>query len=112
MLSDKGDQSGALAAYGEAIKIRATFHHAFVARGILRCDLGDLEGAMKDYNEAIRLQPGFGATFRNRGLLREKMGDQAGAKKDFAEARRLGFRLRRNLGVRSTRKSPSARPEP
>lgn len=80
---DLGDRQGAIADYGEVLRINANDDIAHNNRGVVRYDLGDREGAMADFSLAIQLNPNNFVAFFNRGFIRAEMGDKLGAIEDY-----------------------------
>ena len=54
------DYEGAIADYGEAIRLNRNHAVAFYNRGLARNAVGDNAGAVADYDQAIRLDPDLG----------------------------------------------------
>jgi tetratricopeptide (TPR) repeat protein len=101
-LFQQGDQDGAVAAYGEAIRLnanRAPKPH-FNLGGVLR-QKGDLDGAIAAFREAIRFDPKYVAAHNSLGIALREKGDLDGAVAAYREALRLNPKLavaHQNLG--------------
>ncbi|MEH2243245.1 tetratricopeptide repeat protein [Nostoc sp.] len=61
------DYKGAISAYNEAIKIKATFPQAWHNRGTALLLLGQYKEAIASYDQALKIQPDFDETWHNRG---------------------------------------------
>jgi tetratricopeptide (TPR) repeat protein len=98
---NKGDNSGAIADYTQAIQLDKNWGvdnptnkyygsaSAYYCRGIARADSGNKQGAIADYDQAIKLKPDFAEAYGNRGNVRAGLGDMQGAIADYDEALRL-----------------------
>lgn len=95
-----GDAQGAIAEYGEAIRIDPEFADAHSNRGSVRASLGDHEGAIADWDEAIRLGSERAEVYLNRGGARVERGDYQGAIVDSDVAIRLRPDLARGYDCR------------
>lgn len=94
----KQDLDGAIADYGEAIRLNPSDQFAWNNRANARRDKGDLDGAIADYGEALRVDPDYTAAYVNRGLLHERMGNLPRARADFEEAVRRPAKYRNGAG--------------
>ncbi|MBR0673352.1 tetratricopeptide repeat protein [Neoroseomonas soli] len=81
-----GDTDGAIADYGEAIRVNPNYASAFTNRGNARRDQHDLAGAIADYTEALRINPFSASSLTNRGNARREQGDLPGAIEDHGAA--------------------------
>ncbi len=82
-----GDDAGAEADFGEAIRLLPRFPSARLNRGNVRLARGDFEGAAEDYTAVI--ESGAGSTARAlwyRGKARSSLGDLSGALEDIEAA--------------------------
>lgn len=83
----RGDYSGAIQDYNNAIRNNATYIEAYYNRGNLkRKYLRDSQGAINDYTNAIRLRPAFDAAYYNRGITKYELNDLEGAIADYTKA--------------------------
>ena len=57
-LYEKGDVTGAIADYTQAVKVNPSNRRAYTSRGKLRLSQGDFAGAIADFEAALRLKPG------------------------------------------------------
>lgn len=100
-LSRRGDPAGAVARYGEAIRLRPGEPRYLLARAMAQRLAGDQEGALADYGRAIELAPDDPDARYLRGALLLARGDREGARADLDAAAGLGRRpgplLRRAL---------------
>jgi tetratricopeptide (TPR) repeat protein len=85
----RGDRTGAIVDYTEAIRLKPQYASAYCSRGVARGALGDRAGAFADYTRAIRLNPQDASAYYGRGVARGALGDRAGALADYTEAIRL-----------------------
>lgn len=86
---DADDPDGAIADFGEAIRIRPDFHDAFYAQGLALHDKGDYGGAIADYDAAIKLRADDGDAFYARGFAWQRKGDNDRAIADYTRALEL-----------------------
>jgi len=80
------DTIGALADYGEAIRLDPKNEIAYRGRGILLVDTGEAARAIADFDQALRLDPQDALTLYRRGVAKRKNGDVAGGDADIAAA--------------------------
>ncbi|MCX6772056.1 MAG: hypothetical protein NTX79_08480 [Candidatus Micrarchaeota archaeon] len=83
------DYEGAIADYGEAIRLSPKDAGAFQNRGIDKLHLGDPKGAIEDCSMAISLDPFNADAYFNRGNVKQALGDKKGAKEDYLRAAEL-----------------------
>ena len=86
---NKGDATGALADFNNAVRLRPNEPRAFYERANARALNGNLNGALSDFTEAIRLKPDYPEAFGNRALVRHQQGDFDGAIQDDNRAIQL-----------------------
>jgi tetratricopeptide (TPR) repeat protein len=79
----KGDYSGALQDFNEAIQRNPQFFEAYLFRAYLKADLNDTQGALQDFTQALALNPQHAQTYFERGSLRAKVVSKASASSDF-----------------------------
>src|SRR5919202_933660 len=87
--AQKGDKTGALADYTQAIAINPSDAETYYKRANTRYDMGATEQAIQDYTQAIKVDPGHSKAIYNRGLARLESGDKRGAVEDFTQVVRL-----------------------
>ncbi len=81
-----GDKLGAIADYGEVVRIDPTHAIAYNNRALVHEELGNKKGAIFDLNRALLLNPHSCVTYCNRGVIRSEQGDKVGAIEDFTYA--------------------------
>jgi tetratricopeptide (TPR) repeat protein len=77
---DKGDLSGAVADFNQAIQTQSDYAEAYLYRGLAYCDLRQMPKTIADYSKDLALNSGV------------RMGDEKGAISDLQQADRL-FRV-------------------
>ncbi len=88
-----GDLKGAIADYGQAIRLNPKNALAYASRGNVRYGLGDYKGAITDYDQTIRIDPKNVMAYNNRGAARSKLGDWKGEIADLGQAIQLNPQL-------------------
>ena len=83
------DLAGAIADYGEAIRLDPQSAESYRGRGIARGLQRDWNAASADFSAAIRLEPRYAGGYHARGIVAHEQGDLAQALADFNEAIRL-----------------------
>jgi tetratricopeptide (TPR) repeat protein len=81
-----GDKQGAIADYGEVIRIDPDHSVAYNNRALIRAELGNKEGAIADFNRALLSNPRNDIAYCNRGMIRSELGDDVGAIEDYGYA--------------------------
>ncbi|HTU22316.1 MAG TPA: tetratricopeptide repeat protein [Gemmataceae bacterium] len=81
-----GDLIGAVADFGEALRIHPGLVPAYCNRGGARVALGDLAGAVADFSEALSLNPHCLPAYRDRAITRYTLRDLDGAIADGKRA--------------------------
>jgi Flp pilus assembly protein TadD len=72
---ERGDYSGALKAYGEAISINPLFPEALYNRALLlKNKMGDVAAAEDHYRRALDVKPNFPDALNNLGILLQNSG--------------------------------------
>jgi tetratricopeptide (TPR) repeat protein len=84
----KGDLAGAIADYGDALRVSPRQHAAriYYNRGTARHLAGDIRGALDDFDQAIAISSDFAEAYNNRGMTRQLQGNLPGALADFEQA--------------------------
>ncbi|MEG4532635.1 tetratricopeptide repeat-containing serine protease family protein [Microcoleus sp. D2_18a_D3] len=86
---DKGDLSGAVADFNQAIQTQSDYAEAYFYRGLAYFDLKQMPKSIADYSKAIALNAGYVDAYYNRGLVLSAMGDKPGAIADYTQVIRL-----------------------
>ena len=86
---DKGDLSGAVADFNQAIQTQSDYAEAYFYRGLAYSDLRQMPKSIADYSKAIALNAGYVDAYYNRGLVLSAMGDKPGAIADYTQVIRL-----------------------
>jgi serine protease Do len=86
---DKGDVSGAIAEFNQAIQSQSDYAEAYFYRGLAYFDLKELPNSIADYNKAIDLNAGYVDAYYNRALVFSAMGDKPSAIADYTQVIRL-----------------------
>ena len=77
------DETSAIAAYTEAIRLDSGNAIAYNNRGLALADQGKLDEAIADYTEAIRLDPSNAIAYSNRGVVLYAQDNQDAAIADY-----------------------------
>ncbi|WP_293359886.1 MULTISPECIES: tetratricopeptide repeat-containing serine protease family protein [unclassified Microcoleus] len=86
---DKGDLSGAVADFNQAIQTQSDYVDAYFYRGLAYFDLRQMPNSIADYSKAIALNAGYVDAYYNRGLVLSALGDKPGAIADYTQVIRL-----------------------
>jgi len=86
---DKGDLSGAVADFNQAIQTQSDYSEAYFYRALAYFDLKQMPKSIADYSKAIALNAGYVDAYYNRGLVLSVMGDKPGAIADYTQVIRL-----------------------
>ena len=86
---EKGDLDGAIADYGQAIRLDPKDAVAYYNRALVLSEQGNLDAAITDYTEAIWLDAKSAPSYVNRGLALAEKGDVDGAMADYEKAIRV-----------------------
>jgi len=86
---DKGDLSGAVADFNQAIQTQSDYSEAYFYRALAYFDLRQMPKSIADYSKAIALNAGYVDAYYNRGLVLSAMGDKPGAIADYTQVIRL-----------------------
>ena len=86
---DKGDLSGAVADFNQAIQTQSDYAEAYFYRALAYFDLRQMPKSIADYSKAIALNAGYVDAYYNRGLVLSAMGDKPGAIADYTQVIRL-----------------------
>lgn len=82
---DKGDLSGAVKDFTEAIQTQSDYPEAYFYRGLAYFDLRQMQKSIADYSQAIALNTSYVDAYYNRGLVLSEMGDKLGAIADYTQ---------------------------
>ena len=82
---ERGDFSGAITSYTEALKINTKYADAYNGRGMAHANLEQLSRAIADYNQAIRLNPRLALPYNNRGNAQAELGKWSEAIADYSK---------------------------
>jgi len=83
---DLGDKEGAIADYGQILRLNPDDAMTYNYRGLVHYDNGDLDGAIGDFTQSIHHAPNQVSAYCNRGFMRSEHHDYAGAISDFSLA--------------------------
>jgi len=86
---DKGDLSGAVADFNQAIQTQSDYPEAYFYRGLAYFDLRQMPKSIADYSKAIALNASYVDAYYNRGLVLSALGDKPGAIADYTQVIRL-----------------------
>jgi len=86
---DKGDLSGAVADFNQAIQTQSDYSEAYFYRALAYSDLKQMPKSIADYSKAIALNAGYVDAYYNRGLVLSALGDKPGAIADYTQVIRL-----------------------
>lgn len=86
---DKGDLSGAVADFNQAIQTQSDYVEAYFYRALAYFDLRQMPKSIADYSKAIALNASYVDAYYNRGLVLSAMGDKPGAIADYTQVIRL-----------------------
>ncbi|WP_377476655.1 MAG: tetratricopeptide repeat-containing serine protease family protein [Microcoleus anatoxicus] len=86
---DKGDLSGAVADFTQAIQTQSDYAEAYFYRGLAYFDLRQMPKSIADYSKTIALNASYVDAYYNRGLVLSAMGDKPGAIADYTQVIRL-----------------------
>jgi tetratricopeptide (TPR) repeat protein len=83
----QGDNSGAIADYGQALTLQPDYRPALIGRGIAYQETNDPTRAMADLDQAVKLDPKDAKALYERGISKIKSGASAGGEADIAAAK-------------------------
>ncbi|MCC3604992.1 MAG: serine protease [Microcoleus sp. PH2017_29_MFU_D_A] len=86
---DKGDLSGAVADFNQAIQTQSDYVEAYFYRALAYFDLRQMPKSIADYSKAIALNASYVDAYYNRGLVLSALGDKPGAIADYTQVIRL-----------------------
>lgn len=86
---DKGDLSGAVTDFNQAIQTQSDYVEAYFYRALAYFDLRQMPKSIADYSKAIALNAGYVDAYYNRGLVLSAIGDKPGAIADYTQVIRL-----------------------
>ena len=81
-----GDYEGAIADYGQALKINPQLADTYINRGIAKNRMGGHEGAIADYDRALEINPQLAEAYISRGVAKDGMGNYEDAIADYNRA--------------------------
>jgi serine/threonine protein kinase len=87
--SDKGDKSGAVEDFSQAIAINSQNAEAFYQRANVRFYSGDFNGAIADSTQAIQINPNYGVAYTRRCAAYINKSEHQKAEDDCTQALRL-----------------------
>jgi len=64
----KGDYSGAITEFNNAILLNSSFYEAYYNRGQAKSKVGNHHGAIMDFSKAIEINPNYSEAYCERGL--------------------------------------------
>src|SRR5947209_15135432 len=71
----RGDLAGALADFGQALRLKPDYPEALNNRGLVHHAQGNRAVALADFERALRIQPSYPEALNNRGSIRQSQGD-------------------------------------
>jgi tetratricopeptide (TPR) repeat protein len=83
---ERGDPTGAIEYYTQAINSNSNYIEAYLQRGITYYYLKNYQAAIKDYTQVIRLAPDSADAYYNRGVAYSDLGDKQKAVEDYQKA--------------------------
>ena len=90
---DKGEYSGAVKIFNEAIQLNPNNSLAYFGRGTSYDELKQDELAIQDFNKSLQLNPNFDMAYNNRGNAYSDLGQKERAIQDFNKALQLNPNL-------------------
>jgi len=81
---DKGDLSGAVADFNQAIQTQSDYAEAYFYRGLAYSDLRQMPKSIADYSKNLALNAGYVEAYYNRGLVLSVMGDKPGDRRLYS----------------------------
>ncbi len=69
---EKGDYTGAIEDYNQAIKLNPTDADSYNSRGVAKSNLGEYIGAIQDFEKAMQLNPNDKEAYNNKALVRSR----------------------------------------
>ena len=84
--AERGDFSGAVQFYDQAIALNPRHAEAHYKRGNALKNVGQLETAIESYNRAIEFRPGYSQAYCNRGVVQQSLGLVAEALASYDQA--------------------------
>jgi tetratricopeptide (TPR) repeat protein len=82
----QGNIDGAIADYGEAIKLEPTFAAAYLNRGNAEFLQGNLDASIADFSKALELKPDYRVAYYMRGLAKGGQTNLSGGCDDLNKA--------------------------
>jgi len=86
---ERGDYSGAIEDFSEAIRLSPNEPDIYTNRGLARASQGDFQGAIADYNKAIRINPNYASGYLRRGIVYGTLKEYEKAISDYEQALRI-----------------------
>jgi tetratricopeptide (TPR) repeat protein len=93
-----GDLDGAIANYGEVLRLNPEHADAHYNQGAAHYHKGDFDSAIADYSEALRLNPNDAGAYSDRGEVNFASGRFDKALDDFRQANQLRPAYNMTLG--------------
>lgn len=87
--ADSGNIDGALADYGQSIKLKADYLDSYFNRGLTYIDKKDFDAAIADFTAAVKIDADYAKAYFGRAKALEAKGDFKAALEDYQHAGRL-----------------------
>ena len=110
--SERGDSSGAITDFTEALKINPNNADAYYNQAVVYSQLGNFELAIANFSQALKLDPNLVQAYVNRGSIYSHLGNNEKAIADLTKALKINPNDafgHNNLGVVFLRSGDSSR---